>query len=283
MSLKNLAESKRQLKDYTTIKIGGLAETMFVVSDRSELKAATKLYGRDFYLLGGGSNLLIADGSVRKPVLKLGGDFKYVKQVGTTVEVGAAVPFALLLRYCVKHTLGGLENLAGIPGTVGGMLVMNASSYQRAIGDYVKAVEVMDAQGRIKRVLPAKIKFSYRDSSLKGSVVLRVWLGLREERFVKEKMADFLKERYVKQDFSHPTFGCAFKNPPGFAAGYLIDSCGLKGLRKNGAQISPRHANFIINCGEASCADVDYLLTKAKEAVRAKHNIVLEEEVVRWI
>ena len=282
MNLKNLPKNKLKLAGYTTIGIGGMAKEFFLAASLQELKEVVRRYKFDFYLLGGGSNLLVADHALSKPVVKLCGEFDFIDSVGMDLEAGAAAPFARLIKYCEKMRLGGLENLAGIPATVGGMLVMNASAYQRAISDCLTAVEIFDRKKKARWLKREKIDFAYRDSSLIGSIVLRARFKLREDRFIKEKAADFIKERCAKQDYSAPSCGCIFKNPQGFSAGYLIDSCGLKGTRKNDAQISLKHANFIINLGKAACKDVEYLIHKAKEAVNKKFNIILEEEVVRW-
>jgi len=282
MNLKSLSKDKLKLSNHTTIKIGGAAKEFFMVASREELDCVVRRFKFNFYLLGGGSNILVADSGVSKPVVKLCGEFDFVNSSGTDLEAGTATPFARLIKHCEKVRLGGLENLAGIPATVGGMLVMNASAYQRAISDCLTEVEVFDRKKKARWIKKEKIDFAYRDSSLKGSIVLRARFKLREERFVKEKAADFIKERFAKQDYVHPSCGCIFKNPEGFSAGYLIDSCGLKGARKNDAQVSPKHANFIINLGKAACKDVEYLIHKAREAVNKKFNIILEEEVVKW-
>ena len=283
MNLKNLPKNKLKLACHTTIKIGGEAKEFFLAGSLPELKEVAQRYKFDFYLLGGGSNLLVADSGVSKPVAKLCGKFDFIDHAGTDLEVGAATPFARLVKYCEKNLLGGLENLAGIPASVGGMLVMNASAYQRAISDYLTEVEVFDRTKKVRWLKRKKIDFAYRDSSLKDSIVLRARFKLREDRFVREKIADFIKARFAMQDYAHPSCGCILKNPQGFSAGYLIDSCGLKGSRKNDAQISLKHANFIINLGKATCKDVEYLIHKARGEVNKKFNIILEEEVIRWV
>jgi len=282
MNLKNLPKNKLDLAGHTTIKIGGKAKDFFLAGSLLELKEVVRRYKFNFYLLGGGSNLLVSDSGVSKPVVKLCGKFDFINHADMDIEVGAATPFSRLSKYCEKTSLGGLENLAGIPASVGGMLVMNASAYQRAISDCLTEVEIFDRKKKVRWLKRGKIDFAYRDSSLKDSIVLRARFKLREDRFVKEKIADFIKERFAKQDYTNPSCGCIFKNPQGFSAGYLIDSCGLKGTRKNDAQISLKHANFIINLGKAACKDVEYLIHKAREAVNKKFNIILEEEVIRW-
>ena len=215
-------------------------------------------------------------------MLKLGRDFDRIERDGISmIKVGAATPFSKLIKYCCDASLGGLENLAGIPGSLGGMIAMNASAHQRAISDALVDVDIFSA-GKVLRLPKEKIRFIYRGSSLSGKIILGARFLLREERFVREKAADMIKEKMAKQDYAHPSFGCVFKNPEGFSAGYLIDACGLKGMKKNDAQISKKHANFIINLGKARYRDVDYLINKAREAVNKRFNIMLQEEVIRW-
>lgn len=282
MSLENVPKNKKQLSAWTTIKIGGLARNFYRIGDLSRLAEAVSRFAGNFYLLGGGSNLLIKDEEIIRPVIKLEGDFDYVKINGPIVKVGAATRFAKVLNHCFANSLGGLENLVGIPGTIGGMLTMNASAYKRTISEFLESVEVFDAENNVRCVTKDKIAFGYRESSLRGKIVLNATFHLREDRFVKDKADDFLKDRIAKQDCAHPSFGSVFKNPTGFTAGQLIDSCGLKGTRRNDAQISPKHANFIINLGKAAYNDVDYLISLAHDAVQKKYAIGLEEEVIRW-
>lgn len=275
-------KSKFSLKEYSTIKIGGVTEKFFIVDDRDDLAQILKESGGDFYLLGGGSNLLINDGLIRKPVVKLGPQFCYIKKDGDLAEAGAGLTLSRVLNYALKNNLGGLQNLAGIPATVGGLLVMNASSFGVSIGDVLDKVEVMDKDGRIKFLAAGKINFSYRYSGLDGNILLRAWFRLIPAAGLKEEISTFLKRRWQTQDFSFPSCGCIFKNPAAGAAGRLIASCGLSGARKNEAQISPKHANFIINLGRAAYNDVDYLIQLAKDKVYRDKGIVLEEEICRW-
>jgi UDP-N-acetylmuramate dehydrogenase len=187
-----------------------------------------------------------------------------------------------LLKYTLANNLGGFECLAGIPATVGGLVVMNASSYGREISACLHEVEVMDGSGNIKNLKKEEIFFSYRKSSLGDYVVLRSWFEIVKDHDVKAKVSNYLKTRMSKQDFEFPSCGCIFKNPVEKPAGFLIEACGLKGFKKNDAQISPKHANFIINLNKARYNDVDYLTSCIKESVHKKFGIVLEEEIKRW-
>lgn len=270
------------LRDYTAIKIGGEAGCFFIAHTPEELAFLVRRYQNSFYLLGAGSNLLIKDGKLRKVVVKLGEGFNDIKRRENLLEAGAAVSFSRLLKYAVENNFGGLENLAGIPASLGGLLLMNASSFGKDIGSFLEEAEVMNERGDINRIKKEQIIFGYRQSSLKNYIILRAWLKRNEDKNVRQKVRGFLKLRHQSQDFDFPSCGCIFKNPPLSAAGFLIDACGLKGVRRNGAQISDKHANFIVNLGDARYSDVDYLINLVKDRVYKKYKIVLEEEICRW-
>ncbi|MBU1523540.1 MAG: UDP-N-acetylmuramate dehydrogenase [Candidatus Omnitrophica bacterium] len=284
MSLKVIVSSRNiNLRKYTSIKIGGKAKYFFEADTVDDICRIISDFDNSYYLLGGGSNLLIKDVLIDKPVIKLASAFNYTRKSWDCVEVGAAIPISHLLRYCLKNNLGGLENLAGIPATVGGALAMNVSSFGRDIFACLEAVEILDREGKIKRLNREQIQFGYRYSSLGGKIVLRAWFKFYPEKNIKTKINSFLDKRFQAQDFGFPSCGCIFKNPSSFTAGFLIDSCGLKGARRGDAQISSKHANFIVNLNRAKYEDVDYLICKIKDKVYQKHEIILEEEIKRWI
>ncbi|MFA5271850.1 MAG: UDP-N-acetylmuramate dehydrogenase [Candidatus Omnitrophota bacterium] len=270
------------LKDLTTIKIGGQARHFFIVNTIDALRGLVTGLDNPYYVLGGGSNLLVKDSILDREVIKLGGEFDYISKGSRYLEVGSAVKLNSLIKYALKNSLGGLDNLAGIPATVGGLVTMNASSFNREISYFIKGVEVMDTSGNVEQIKKEDIVFSYRQSSLSKYIVLKVWFDFPKDDNLKAKINTFIKQRINAQDFSYPSCGCVFKNPKEYSAGFLIDSCNLKSLRQNGAQISSKHANFIINLGKASYEDVDYLINRAREEVHKKFGIILEEEIKRW-
>lgn len=272
----------RSLKDFTAIRIGGEAKYFFIAESIEVLKEILQNIGGSYYLLGAGSNLLIKDSPLESAVVKLGNSFNYIKADARLIEAGASTPLAYLIHYALKNNLGGLENLIGIPATLGGLLAMNASSFGRQISDVLKAVEIIDKSGGLKRLEKKDIKFSYRESSLKDKIVVRAWFILEEGAGIRAKANYFIRERIRRQDFSFPSCGCIFKNPHNLAAGFLIEACGLKGLSRNGAKVSTKHANFIINTGNAAYNDVDYLISHIKDKVYQKFGLVLEEEIERW-
>ena len=249
-----------QLKKYTSIKIGGRLKYFFEVSTKEELARVFSDFGREIYLLGAGSNILAKDGVIKRPVVKLGEGFNFIKKKGPLVTAGAATGLNQLLNYCLKNDLAGPGALAGIPATVGGLLATKAEAFGVSLADYSKEI-ISSAEGII---LQAQFLFPAADE-------------------LKAQIAAFLKRRLATQDYSFPSCGCIFKNPTDFAAGALIDSCGLKGIQRGGACVSLKHANFILNRDQASYDDVDYLISQIKEKVFKKYSIILEEEIVRWI
>jgi UDP-N-acetylmuramate dehydrogenase len=283
MNIKSAPLNRRNLSSYTTIKIGGKAKEFLYPANLAQLSFLHQRFKGQYYLLGNGSNLLVSDGMLARPVIKLSGEFCRVAGPGDSLYAGGGALFAQVLKFCVAKQLSGLENLAGIPGTIGAMLAINASAYKRAISDCLVSVEVLGNRGKIQTIAASKIKFGYRCSSLQDKIILGASFRLMPSRFVGEKALDYFKERKKSQDYEHPSFGSVFKNPPGFFAARMIESCGLKGLRYNGAAISSKHANFIINLAHARCEDVEYLINKVKCEVVSKYNINLEEEVIRWI
>lgn len=283
MSLEKLALfRKEKLLKYTTIKIGGEAKFFCLANNSQDLVRIIKELDSDFYVLGKGSNLLIKDGVLSKPVIKLGEGFSYIRLEKGLLEIGAATPLASIISYALQNSLGGIISLVGIPASLGGLLAMNASSFGASISSFVKEVEIINRKGEIILLNREDIGFGYRRSTLKGSIVLRAWLDLPAEVKGRRIICDLFKHKVDTQDLKHPSCGCVFKNPQDKAAGFLIEASGLKGLRHNDAQISLKHANFIINLGQASYKDVDYLIAKIKDKVYHKFNLELEEEIERW-
>jgi len=284
MSLKEIElKYNVDLRKYTSIKIGGKAQHFFLTSTRDDLHRVIKDIGPSFYVLGKGSNLLIQDRLIKKPIIKLGHDFNYIKKNGNFIEIGASTPLPFLIKYCIANNLAGLENLVGIPATMGGLIFSNASAYGSSISSCIKEVDLLDREGNFKTLKKNAITFDYRFSSLKDYIILGAKFSLSPDVNLKQKASNLLKKRLRSQDFNFPSCGCIFKNPANSeSAGFLIESCGLKKQRKGDAQVSGRHANFIINLGRARYSDVDYLIEKIKDRVYKKYNITLEEEIKRW-
>lgn len=283
MSLKKIElKTNIDLKKYTSLRIGGRAKYFFKANSIEDFQHIFRDITSPFYILGKGSNLLIKDGIIKTPIIKLSSNFSYIEKENNYLKIGASTTLSSLMNYCLRNNLKGLENLIGIPATIGGLLCMNASSFGRAISSCVEEVEVMDREGKVKVLKKDQIVFEYRASSLQNYIILGAKFILTEERNLKQEMSSLLKRRLSLQDFNFPSCGCVFKNRGKESAAFLIDSCGLKGMRKGDASVSSKHANFIINLGSATYDDVDYLISKIKDRVYKKYSIILEEEIVRW-
>lgn len=291
MLLKNsksvTAKSERCLRGFTSFKLGGKTRFLACPGNSSELVYLVKLFNsmsRDYYVLGAGSNVLINDSGIIKPVIKLGDGFDFIRRPDSvTVEAGAATPLRKFLNYCVRNNLGGAESFAGIPATLGGLCFMNASGFGREFCSLVRDVSVISPAGDYLVLKRDDIGFGYRSSSLKGFIIVKMTLGLNKNSKAGESIRMFLKERIAKQDFSRPSMGCVFKNPPGeISAGEFIDRCGLKGLRIGDAKVSLKHANFILNMGEATYPQVCEIISRIKSAVRDRFSVRLDEEIIRW-
>ncbi|MCF7888287.1 MAG: UDP-N-acetylmuramate dehydrogenase [Candidatus Omnitrophica bacterium] len=284
MSLKKIKLKKNiDLSKLTTLGVGGRAEYFFLIRDVSELVKLLQKIGNQFYILGNGSNLLIKDGVIKKPVIKLIDKFELIKSKGDLLEVGSSTLLSFLVKYCVDNCLGGMENLAGIPATVGGMLSSAASSFGASIFDYLEMAEVMDKKGSIYKIKRDKIDYGYRYSSLQNLIIIKGYFNfIHDAKGIKNKIKNIVRKRIALQDFSFPSCGSVFKNPVSVAAGALIEQAGLKGKQKGDIKISDKHANFILNVGKGSYDQADYLIRQIKDLIYQREGIVLEEEVKRW-
>ena len=271
-------------------RIGGPADLFAEIGDPGALAAAIRAasaHGQPVTVLGNGSNLLVADAGVRGLVLRLVGTFREsgpAEPGGDRWVVGAGLLNTVLLARLRKAGRGGLACLAGIPGTLGGAVRMNAGWSAGEIRDRVSQVEVVTPEGG-QATLPADaLDFGYRRARLPpGAILTRVWLdttadpaALSDEAALVKR---YLARRKATQPLSAPSCGSVFKNPPGDHAGRLVEAAGLKGRSHGGAQISDKHANFIVNTGGASAADVLALLTLARAEVWARFGVLLEPEV----
>jgi len=298
MRIQNLKELKKifkrstvffnePLSRHTSLRVGGPADVFVVIEDISELRRLLKFAGKakiPVFVIGGGTNLLVSDRGIRGIVIKLGRAFSGVRFGKTRIEVGASTPISELLNKLARKGLSGLEFMAGIPGTAGGAAISNAGSSRQAIGEFISSVKIMSHSGKILNIHKKKLKFSYRKSSLKGlkGVLLEVSLeGFKKAsgRAVRDKILLLLKKRKNTQPVNRHSAGCIFKNPPNCPAGLLIDLAGFKGERIGGAQVSKKHANFILNCRKATCRDIMRLIEKIQKKVYRQFRIKLELEV----
>lgn len=277
------------LARYTSMKIGGPADYFIEVDTGAALAAvliALRRHQVPLWLLGNGSNVLISDRGVRGAVIHLAGEFKKIdwRELGDRIEVavGAAYAVTQLVRQAARKGYAGLEFAEGIPGSVGGALVMNAGAYGTEFEKVIERVEAIDPNGQPVVFSRTEMTFSYRDSHLPaGTVVTRVTLRLhrQEPAQVNAKLRELVGKRKSSQPSGFPNSGSMFRNPPGDFAGRLIEAAGLKGHRIGQAQIAVRHANFIVNLGGAKAAEVRQLMEAARSEVRRRFDIELVPEV----
>jgi UDP-N-acetylmuramate dehydrogenase len=278
------AKLDEPLSRHTTWGIGGPADFYVEVKTREELATLfgwARSHGLPLNPIGQGSNLLVGDRGVRGVTVRLRGDFEALRFESDRAMVGAAVLLPALSRAAAERGLTGAEPFCGIPGTLGGALMTNAGTPEGDLGELVREVEVMDPEGRFRRISRDQIRFSYRSSSLTGMLVLSVDLQLRpgDKNDILAAIDQQLKRRAARQPLGTKNCGSVFKNPPGDYAARLIESAGLKGFRVGGAQVSPKHANFIENVDRATAADVRALIQILRNAVRDRTGIELELEV----
>src|SRR5271170_7132861 len=236
--------------------------------------------------LGGGTNVLIADGELPYVVLHLPTSQPGMRVEGNAAYVDAAADLGGMVTFCAKRDLGGMEGLIGVPGSVGGALRMNAGAYGTQIGSYVREVELYRAaSGQIETLRGSDIRFDYRHTSFApDDLMLRVKLELPSIPY-KEIVAGIKicnEKRRNSQPLNQKSAGCIFKNPPGGSAGRMIDELQLKGYRRGGAMVSDRHANFFVNAGEASSDDMLGLIDDVRKRVRSAFRVDLENEVIVW-
>ena len=286
--LKGRVKRGEPLSKHTTFRIGGRADFFIEPKDEADLKGllcSLKKEKIPVLLIGSGSNLLIGDKRLDSAVIRLSAPFfRKIRLQGNILEAGAGVSMAFLLQYACANDLTGLEFLAGIPGSVGAGLVMNAGIPGHNIGDRVLDVGVMDYRGKTRSLKKKDIGFAYRKSGLGGYIVTdaRFKLTAGSRRKIGDQIKSILEKRREGQDYSHHSAGCVFKNPKRLSAGKLIDACGLKGRHIGGAYVSDKHANFIINKGNARASDVLKLMRLIQNKVKTKFKIKLEPEIKIW-
>jgi len=285
---KNSIKENVMLKDCTTFKVGGPA-TVFIepknVDELVSLMAAIKREKCPFFIIGNGSNLLVSDNGFDGVVVRLAGDFLDIKTDGNKLYAGAAAMVTKLSVVAKDNALTGLEFAYGIPGTVGGAMVMNAGAYDGEMAFVVKWVDMLDDEGSIVRLSNEEMEFSYRNSILKRKpfIVLRTCFELTEgnKDEINAKMMDFLERRKSKQPLEYPSAGSTFKRPQGNFAGKIIMEAGLAGKRVGGACVSTKHCGFVVNDDNATAKDIDELINQVIEKVKEDTNIILEPEVIR--
>lgn len=269
----------------TTMRVGGSASLYIEPEDLDDLESLrSAIGGTDLRLLviGRGSNLLVSDSGFAGVALRLGAGFNWIELWESGVSAGAAMPLPNLSRWAGERGLGGIEFGVGIPASVGGAVRMNAGGHGKEIREVLVDAEVFDLRGENQRWTPADLDFSYRRSAIPTSGVVisaRFALEADDPEAIRGRMTEISKWRRENQPGGSPNAGSMFKNPPGDAAGRLIEEAGLKGLRVGGAQVAEKHANFILADAGAKASDVFDLMLRVREAVLAGTGVELEPEV----
>ncbi|RDY25948.1 UDP-N-acetylmuramate dehydrogenase [Romboutsia weinsteinii] len=274
------------MKKHISFKVGGPADILVTPRTEEQLKAVLNLIkekNTPYLIIGNGSNLLIKDGGIRGIVIELSNNFNSFKIEGNKVEVQAGALLSIVGKAVLKEELKGFEFAAGIPGTLGGALAMNAGAYGGEMKDIVKSVRLMDTDGNIFTLTNEEMEFAYRKSiiSREDYIILSAEIELEKGNYdeIKATMADFTQRRVTKQPLSLPSAGSTFKRPAGYFAGKLIEDSGLRGLTLRGAQVSEKHCGFVVNLGGANAKDLLDLMYVVKSTVNAKFGVMLEEEV----
>lgn len=273
------------MSKHTTFRIGGNAD-VFVspkVEQVADVMKLAKEYQVPVTVIGNGSNLLVGDKGIRGLVLSFGKEAEEIVLDGRCMTVSAGAILAKVAAEAAKNSLAGLEFAAGIPGTMGGAIVMNAGAYGGEMKDVLISAKVLTPEGEVKELSNAELDLSYRHSCIpeKNYIVLEATLELMEgdEKAIRETMADFKNRRVDKQPLEYPSAGSTFKRPEGYFAGKLIQDADLRGYQVGGAQVSEKHCGFVINKGDATAKDVLQLISDVKKTVYEKFQVELEPEV----
>ena len=276
------------LKERTSFRIGGPARYLFSPASAEDLAEAVRLLKANqipYYLLGGGSNLLVSSKGLEGVVIELGFNDFYPLDYPGSFYVGAGVSLPYLLGICLEQSLGGLEFLAGIPATMGGALATNASYKGKDIMSLVQKLKLLNTDDlSLSFVDKVLVQEGYHAPLEKCLIIgASIFLEPKDARAIKKEIRDNIAYRRAHQEVGVFCAGCIFKNPQGDkGAGRLIEEAGLKGKRYGGARISDKHANFIVNEKDASSSDVVFLIEEIREKVYNKSGVVLKEEIIRW-
>ncbi|MDY0236088.1 MAG: UDP-N-acetylmuramate dehydrogenase [Gudongella sp.] len=274
------------LKNHTSFQIGGPADVMIIPSSEEELINAVRIC-RDnnlkYFIMGNGSNLLVKDGGIRGVVIKINGNYNDIEVKENIINVQAGALISTTSKHALKASLTGIEFANGIPGTVGGAVVMNAGAYGGEMKDIVKTVRVLTTENQILELSNEELNFGYRNSKVKELdwIVLTAEIELLKEDYIKidEKMKDFTFQRTSKQPLEMASGGSTFKRPEGYFAGKLIDDSGLRGLRHGDAQVSDKHCGFVINRGNSNYKEVMELIDVIMKTVKDNYGVEMEMEI----
>ena len=272
---------------HTTFRVGGTAECFIIVQNEEQLAKLLSYITKielPYFILGNGSNILVGDKGYQGIILQLAEDFAHITVEGNRITAGAGAMLSRVAKAAKEAALTGLEFASGIPGTIGGALVMNAGAYGGEMKQIVHSVRVMDCNGEILEFDNATMEFGYRTSVIKNRqyIVLQTVLVLAEgnEADIGAKMEELAKERREKQPLEFPSAGSTFKRPEGHFAGKLIMDAGMRGYTIGGAQVAEKHCGFVVNRGNATAADIAELIVEVQERVKNRFDVTLETEVI---
>lgn len=278
---------KEPMKKHTTFRIGGEAELFLRMENPRQLKEVQNYLQKleiTYYVLGNGSNLLVSDEGYPGVILEIADKMNTIRVEGNSIIAQAGALMSKIAHVAYEHGLTGFEFAAGIPGTIGGGVVMNAGAYGGELKNVVTAVEVLNSNGEILSLDNQTMEFGYRTSILKKHpfIVTEVCIALQEgcKEEIKATMDDLAAKRREKQPLEFPSAGSTFKRPEGYFAGKLIMDAGLRGYQVGGAQVSEKHCGFVINKGGATAADVKQLIADVQKEVKKQFEVELEPEVI---
>lgn len=276
------------MASHTTFKIGGPADFFVMPETAEELAAVLKICKEEevpYFILGNGSNLLVGDKGFRGIVIQLYKNFDGMTIDGTVVTAKAGAMLIRVAKEASKAGLTGLEFASGIPGTIGGAMVMNAGAYGGEMKDVVTSVTVLTKDGEIKTLTGSEMNFRYRGSVVEdeGYIVLEAVMKLEEgdPEVIRTRVEELSLQRKTKQPIEYPSAGSTFKRPEGYFAGKLIMDAGLRGFQVGGAQVAEKHCGFVINAGGATATDVMQLMQEVSDQVEAQFGVALEPEIKR--
>lgn len=274
------------MKSHTTFRIGGPAEVFIMPKSIKQVQMAVKICQEEqipYFILGNGSNLLVSDRGYRGVIIQMDRNMGEIQLEGTEIQAAAGALLSSIAVAARRESLTGFEFAGGIPGTLGGAVVMNAGAYGGEIKDVLKEVTVMDGDGKIFTLPASELEMGYRTSIIKtaGYLVLsaRITLSRGKEEDIKARTRELSEMRTQKQPLDYPSAGSTFKRPEGYFAGKLIMDSGLRGYSVGGAMVSEKHCGFVINKGNATAEDVVSLMKHVTEVVQEKYGVTLEPEV----
>lgn len=274
------------MSKHISFRVGGPADILVKPRSEDQIKDILTFAKKEnipYLIIGNGSNLLVRDGGIRGIVIKIAENFNDFSIEGTTVTAQSGAMLSFMGKAIMRNNLTGFEFAAGIPGTLGGAIAMNAGAYGGEMKDIVKSVRLIDSQGNIVELSNEEMQFAYRKSILSKEeyIVLSAVMELKEGNYeeIRDIMKDLTNKRVTKQPLNLPSAGSTFKRPEGYFAAKLIEDCGLKGLTLRGAQVSDKHCGFVVNLGGAQAKDILDLIYVVKITVYSKFGVMLEEEV----